>query len=86
MTTISRRRIATIAVLIATGGAAATADASSVDGDSNPAGSTRVSPSPQVMREYVETIEALYGPTRSRVRSIGMTRPSCGQGRRPAER
>jgi hypothetical protein len=38
------------------------------------------------MREYVETIEALYGPTRSRVRSIGMTRPSCGQGRRPAER
>jgi hypothetical protein len=53
----------TVAAAIATGGfAASTASASPVDAAGH--GGEYVDPSPQVMREMVAVIQALYGPQR----------------------
>jgi hypothetical protein len=67
-------RIATIAVVLAAGAAAPAAASTHESGASR---SQVVSPSPQVLREYVKTIQALYGPSRTHVRTIGMAPRNC---------
>jgi hypothetical protein len=74
---------ASVAAAIATGGYAATPTFAASYHSASPAASRAyVRPSPDAMRELVETVQALYGPTRGRIPSLdGTVRPNHRVGR-----